>query len=44
MVNVKDFNGANDSEIIQNAIDNRDDDGIVVIGPKGIATKPEDET
>ena len=44
MIDVKDFNGSNDMEIIQNAINNRDADGIVIIGQRESAQEPERKT
>lgn len=44
MVNANAFSGANDSEIINNAIKNRDSDGIVIIGPRECAVEPERKT
>lgn len=41
MVKVNEFRGKNDSEIIQNAIDGRDKDGIVVISSRKNSTEPE---
>lgn len=41
MVNVNDFKGKTDSEILENAIANRTADGIVVISPRNSDTEPE---
>ena len=41
MVNVKNFNGACDSEIIQNAVNGRESDGVVVIGPRECENEPD---
>ncbi len=41
MINANDFNGNNDNEIIENAIKNRDGDGIVLIPPRASETEPE---
>ena len=39
MVNANSFSGSNDSEILNNAVKNRDADGIVVISPRDIDGK-----
>jgi len=44
MINVNAFSGTNDHEIIQNAINNRDADGIVIIPPRESETEPERKT
>lgn len=41
MVNVNDFNGLTDDEKIENAIKNRDSDGMVLIPPRCSDTDPE---
>ena len=41
MVNVNDFKGQNDNERIENAIKNKDGDGIVIIPPRISETEPE---
>ncbi len=41
MVNANNFYGADDSEILANAIKNRDKDGIVIIPPRSKETEPE---
>ena len=41
MINVNDFNGINDSEIINKAIENRGPDGIVIIPPRSWKFEPE---
>lgn len=41
MINVNDFIGLNDSEIIQNAIDKRGADGIVIISPRECENEPD---
>ena len=41
MVNVNDFKGLNDSEIINKAIENRNPDGIVLIPPRKSDIEPE---
>lgn len=41
MVNVNDFNGLNDNEIIEKAINNKGIDGIVVIPPRSSENEPE---
>lgn len=41
MINVNDFNGHNDNEIIENAINNKDSDGIILIPPRASENDPE---
>ena len=41
MINVNDFKGTNDNEVIENAIQNRGDDGMVLIPPRCSNTEPE---
>ena len=41
MINVNDFNGYDDNEIIENAIKNKDSDGIVLIPPRESESEPE---
>ena len=40
MVNVIDFQGNNDNEIISKAIENRGSDGIVIIPPRSLELSP----
>ncbi len=44
MVNVNDFNGPSDSEIIEKAIESKTADGIVVIPPRTFEREPERRT
>ena len=44
MVNVNDFKGQNDNERIENAIKNKDSDGIVIIPPRISETESERQT
>lgn len=41
MINVNDFNGVTDSDIIKNAINHKQSDGVVVIPPRVNNTEPE---
>ncbi len=41
MIYANSFSGSDDSDILQNAIDNRNADGIVIIGPRCTETEPE---
>jgi len=41
MVNVNDYNGFTDNEIIENAIKNKQKDGIVIIAPRDNVNEPE---
>lgn len=40
MINVNDFKGLTDNEIIENAIKNRDSDGTVLIPPRDSDIEP----
>lgn len=41
MIDVNKYHGITDNETIQNAINNRDPDGVVIIGPRQNPTEPE---
>ena len=41
MVHANDFRGSSDSEILQNAVNGKDADGIVVISPRVQDSEPE---
>ena len=41
MIDVNKYHGITDNETIQNAINNRDPDGVVIIGPRQSPTEPE---
>lgn len=41
MINVNEYTGLNDNEVIENAINNKDNDGIVIIPPRKSEIEPE---
>lgn len=44
MINVNDYHGTTDSEVIENAISHRDADGIIIIPPRTSSVEPERRT